>query len=211
MATIGTRIKKARLKLGMSQVELAQAANVSQPTVANWENDSHIPRQKALGNLATILRAAPHWLQSGIGDNPDGIQSTEQYLKRTIRHIPICKWPDPQQILDGQLMLGEARDYLALSTAAAEPFVLIANDPNMAAVFPIGVAIVFDKNRQLKDGQFEDGKCYLFERDGNIILRRWQSEPDRLEALPNLSAVNAEFMDERPRPLARAILSLRKH
>ena len=205
--TTGGRIKKARLQNGLSQVELAQAANVSQPTVANWENDSHIPRQHALVKLATILKASPHWLQTGIGDIPDGLHSPERYLHRPIRHVPISTWPVLADIEDGHLRPDNIRDYIALSLDVKNPFALIANDPAMAAWFPIGAAIIFNRDCS----ELQDGQCYLFAHEKEIILRRWQSGPDRLEALPNLSAVNADFVDQRPTPLARAVMSLRRH
>lgn len=205
--SIGGRIKQARLGQGLSQAELAQAANVSQPTVANWENDSHVPRQAALDKLAGILSTSPNWIRIGDMDRLDAANTSAGYLTRPIQHVPISSWPTANNVSNGQLSPLPARDYMALSISAANPFALIANDPAMAAHFPVGVAIVFD----VMAGALEDGKCYLFEINRDIILRRWQSTPDRLEALPNQSAVDAEFVESRPTPLARAIISLRRH
>lgn len=205
--TTGLRIRQARLKQGLSQVELARAANVSQPTVANWENDSHVPRQAALERIAGILKASPIWLQSGIGDHPDGTHSPDRYLARPIRHIPILGWEDIRADMASSHLTQQARDFIAFSLMVEHPFALIANDPAMAAWFPIGAAIVFDP----EDRDLQDGRCYLFEKEGQIILRRWQSEPDRMEALPNLSAVDADFVNNRPIPLARAVMSFRRH
>lgn len=205
--SIGGRIKQARLGQGLSQVALAQAANVSQPTVANWENDSHVPRQAALDKLAGILSTSPNWIRIGDIDIRNAANTSAGYLTRPIQHVPISSWPTANNIKDGQLLPLPARDYVALSISAANPFALIANDPAMAAHFPVGVAIIFD----VTAGDLEDGKCYLFAINGDIILRRWQSAPDRLEALPNQSAVDAEFVESRPTPLAKAIMSVRRH
>ena len=207
MNSIGRRIKRARLGQGLSQVELAQAANVSQPTVANWENDSHVPRQAALDKLAGVLSTSANWIRIGDTQTTDAANTSASYLTRPIQHVPISSWPTIDNIKDGQLSPLPARDYVALSISAANPFALIANDPAMAAHFPIGVAIVLDANA----GELEDGKCYLFAVNGSIVLRRWQSAPDRLEALPNQSAVDAEFVETRPVPLAKAIMSVRRH
>lgn len=207
MNSIGQRIKQARLGRGLSQVELAQAANVSQPTVANWENDSHVPRQIALDKLAGILSTSATWIRIGDMDMNDAANTSAGYLTRPILHVPISAWPTADNITDGHLIPLPARDYVALSISAANPFALIANDPAMAAHFPIGAAIIFDSNA----GGLEPGNCYLFEIGGEIILRRWQSAPDRLEALPNQSAVDAEFRYSRPTPLAKAIMSVRRH
>jgi len=207
MKSIGNRIKQARLGQGFSQVELAEAAHVSQPTVANWENDSHIPRQNALERLAGILSTSSNWIRIGDDNRVNGTHTSETYLARQIHHVPISSWPSDQSVKDGVISLSTARDFVALSLNAHKPFALIANDPNMAAHFPIGVAIIFDHTI----GELEDGKCYLFERGGKIILRRWQSEPNRLEALPNQSAVDAEFVTATPIPFAKAVMSVRRH
>jgi len=207
MNSIGNRIKQARLGQGFSQVELAEAAHVSQPTVANWENDSHIPRQNALDRLAGILSTSSNWIRVGDDSRVNGAHTSKTYLTRQIHHVPISPWPTDQNVKDGAISLSTARDFVALSLNAHTPFALIANDPNMAAHFPIGVAIIFDNNI----GELEDGKCYLFELRDKIILRRWQSEPNRLEALPNQSAVDAEFVTKIPTPLAKAVMSVRRH
>jgi len=207
MKSTGVRIKQARLDRGLSQVELALAANVSQPTVANWENDSHIPRQAALDKLASILDISATWIRVGDSEQSSISNITAGYLTRPIRHIPISAWPTGANLTDGNLKPPPAKDYLALSTSAKAPFGLIANDPAMAANFPVGVAIIFDTVQ----GELQDDKCYLFAIDGEIILRRWQSGPDRLEARPNQSVVNAEFVETRPIPLAQAIISLQRH
>lgn len=206
MTSIGTRIKKARQKSGLSQAELAQAANVSQPTVANWENDSHTPRQAALEKLADILGSEANWLRIGDAAFERHTHSIEEYLSRPVHHIPIYSWPRAQATRS-QIVEGGAHDYIAFSIDAKRPFALIANDPAMAAHFPIGSAIIFDAEKI----ELADGACYLFERADRIVLRRWQSAPDRLEALPNHSAVDAEFVQTRPLPLARALVSMRRH
>ena len=205
--SIGNRIKLARLELGLSQVELAQAANVSQPTVANWENDSHVPRQGALDKLSEILAKPANWIRIGGNGQIDLSNSSEGYLLRPIRHVPISPWPSVHNIQNGMLIPEAAKDYIALSISPERPFALIANDPAMAAHFPVGVAIIFSADVLT----LVNDKCYLFEHDGDIILRRWQSAPDRLEALPNQSAVDATFLDTPPKPLARAIMSVRRH
>lgn len=207
MDSIGNRIKQARLGQGLSQVELAHAANVSQPTVANWENDSHVPRQGALDKLGGILSKSTNWIKIGDGGHLDLANSSDGYLIRPIQHVPISAWPNLHNIKNGQIVPNRAKDYIALSVSIDSPFALIASDPTMAAHFPIGVAIIFETENIV----LENDKCYLFEQAGEIILRRWQSEPDRLEALPNQSAVDATFLDTRPTPLARAIMSVRRH
>ena len=207
MESIGERIKKARLQNGLSQVELAEAANVSQPTVANWETDSHAPRQPALLKLAEILNASPQWFLAGDGEINGQSTAHQQYLGTPIHHIPIVEWPAANETDGNVLKFGVAHDYIALSLHIQKPFALIANDPVMSAQFPIGSAIVFDAVA----GPLEDGACYLFLRNGQIELRCWQSSPDRLEVMSPSSAIAAEFTSDRPVPLARVVMSLKRH
>lgn len=207
MESIGERIKKARLQNGLSQVELAEAANVSQPTVANWETGSHAPRQPALLKLAEILNSSPQWFLAGGLENNGHTLAYKQYLGTPIHHIPIIEWPVANETDEGVIKFSGAHDYIALALRVKKPFALIANDPVMSAQFPIGSAIVFDA----APGPLEDGACYLFVRNDNIELRCWQSSPDRLEVMSPSSAIAAEFTSERPIPLARAIMSLRRH
>lgn len=207
MKSIGERIKKARLENGFSQVELAEAANVSQPTVANWETGSHTPRQPALLRLADILNTSAVWFLSGAKTDQHDASAPEQYLNTPIHHVPIVAWPQKADLKDGILELGRAKDFLAVSVVARKPFALLANDPAMAARFPIGTAIVFDAIA----GPLEDNACYLFQRRGEIILRSWRKEPDRYEAHPGPSVTDPDFAAESPLPLARAILSIQRH
>jgi len=206
MASIGERIKKARLDNGLSQVELADAASVSQPTVANWETGSHAPRQPALVKLAAILNTSPQWILGGAEYTNGHTLAPKQYLNTPIHHVPVLQWPDNDEIENGALRVGNAHDYIAISIEVEKPFALIANDPAMAAMFPIGSAIIFDAI----PGMLENNTSYLFDMGGEIILRSWQNSPDRLEAHPTLAAVDSEFTTQRPKPLAKALMTLRR-
>lgn len=207
MRLIGERIKKARLENGFSQVELAEAANVSQPTVANWETGSHAPRQPALIKLAEILNTSPQWFLGGDEYTNGHTLAPKQYLDTPIHHVPVLQWPVNGEIESGVLRFGNAHDYIAISIQVEKPFALLANDPAMAARFPVGSAIIFDAIA----GKLEDHGSYLFQVNGDVVLRTWQSSPDRLDAHPNHSAVDSHFTTEPPIALARAIMSLRRH
>jgi len=56
---VGQRIKSARQALGLSQSDLADLTDVSQPTVANWEKGSHAPRHATLSKIAGALKSTP--------------------------------------------------------------------------------------------------------------------------------------------------------
>lgn len=48
-------IKKLRLKHNLSQYQLAKKLNLSQQTIAKWENGKSFPRSEVLPKLAAIF------------------------------------------------------------------------------------------------------------------------------------------------------------
>lgn len=95
---IAQRIKARRKELGLSQDSLAQACNVGQSTVANWESGSHIPRQASLTKIAKALDTNNIWLLSG--ERSETRNSLEAYLQKPVHHVPVLEWPHEGQILD---------------------------------------------------------------------------------------------------------------
>jgi transcriptional regulator with XRE-family HTH domain len=87
---IGTRIKKRRQVLGLTQDELAGDLGVSKSTVANWERGQHYP-QRYLGALEHRL---------GISLDGDGEDSYTDPAERAI-------WEDPD------LPESDKRDFIA--------------------------------------------------------------------------------------------------
>lgn len=202
--TIGSRIKAARLQRGLSQVDLADLVNVSQPTVANWENNSHAPRHLALGKVAESLDISQTWLLQGGDDTEKDIGRPAAYLSQPIQHVPILRWPERGQSFQ---LNSPPQDYLAVSTDAKSPFALVASDPAMAAEFSIGSLIILDAD----DIKLRDGAAYLFDQDGELQVRRWRETPARLEPVANIPGYAPEFMNSEPQALARAIMSFRRH
>lgn len=214
--SLGARIRQARLAQYMSQQDLADAAKVSQPTVANWEKGSHIPRQAALLRLANILNTSSRWFL--VGDDSLGNTQTApaQYLSMPIHHIGFHPWPVSADITPliankdtahAPLNLGVPSDYIAVSVMAQRPFALIANDPQMAGRFPIGTAIIFDG----VPGPLLPAKYYLFAHGNDIVVRRWNDGPSRLETRPARARIDMTLANKGTRPLARVLLSMRRH
>ncbi len=87
MTRLSDRIKATRLNKGMSQAELATAAQVSQPTVANWESGSHVPRSTVLDRISDALDVETDWLLTG--ESSFDLQISTNYLSQPTQHIPI--------------------------------------------------------------------------------------------------------------------------
>ena len=66
--SVGSRIKKLRLEMGLDQGELARAAKIKQSTLSDLERgDSQRPRGDTLVRLASILQVDQEWLMTGNG------------------------------------------------------------------------------------------------------------------------------------------------
>ncbi len=48
------QVKYARMKLGLSQEELAEKVGVSYSTVSRWEREGRMPQMKPLGRFYTL-------------------------------------------------------------------------------------------------------------------------------------------------------------
>jgi transcriptional regulator with XRE-family HTH domain len=53
--TVGERIRNARKKLGLTQVQLAKKVGVSRGAIYQWEKDLNIPRPDKVPRLAAVL------------------------------------------------------------------------------------------------------------------------------------------------------------
>lgn len=59
---LGARIKKARLRAGLTQGELAEMTGVSRSAVARWESDDIEPGVRNLAELAINLNVTTDYL-----------------------------------------------------------------------------------------------------------------------------------------------------
>ena len=60
--TLGNRIKSRREELGMTQIELAESARLSQGHISKTENGSFVPKDSTIIVLAVALRLEPEEL-----------------------------------------------------------------------------------------------------------------------------------------------------
>ena len=81
--TIHKRIELARIRTGMSRLQLAKIMNVSPQTVHAWETGQATPRTSRLINLAKALMVKPLWLQA------DDIIADTQSVDDGLHAIPL--------------------------------------------------------------------------------------------------------------------------
>ena len=135
---IPQRIKNRRKALALSQTDLAEACDVGQSTVANWERGGHIPRQATLHKIAKALEIDQAWLLSGQQASARG--PVNRYLSKPIRHIAIFEWPQSKEDFSAAM----PRDYVSLSTEQEDAFGLqLAQD---MAGFTAGTILAFTRS-----------------------------------------------------------------
>lgn len=104
MDNLHKRIKATRVGLGLSQANLAKKTGVSQPTVANWETGSHVPRQAVLEKISEVLGVTEIWLLSGSREGGDIPASL--YLRTPIRHIPVFRKDELKSEIQSSVPIG---------------------------------------------------------------------------------------------------------
>jgi SOS-response transcriptional repressor LexA len=83
--SLGTNIRQARLREGLTQTKLAQRLHVSQQTVGGWERDEHGIGSQTLDRLAKALNSSVDALYSGHRPNVEPAQELG-------RMLPLISW-----------------------------------------------------------------------------------------------------------------------
>lgn len=63
--TLGQRIRAQRIRLGMTQEELAEVTYIPKPTISNYENDRIDIKSSVIAELAKALETDPNYLILG--------------------------------------------------------------------------------------------------------------------------------------------------
>ena len=63
--TLGQRIRAQRIRLGMTQEELAEITFIPKPTISNYENDRIDIKSSVIAELAKALETDPNYLILG--------------------------------------------------------------------------------------------------------------------------------------------------
>ena len=60
--SIGSRIKEARVRIGITQEQLANLINVSKGAIGNYENDTNYPKTEVIFDLCRVLKCDANYL-----------------------------------------------------------------------------------------------------------------------------------------------------
>ena len=210
--SIGARIRQARKARGLNQADLATRLGVSQPTVANWESGVHDPRQLMLAKIAEALEVQLGWLASGERSSSERDKHpTAAYIRRGLHHVPIVSLEDAMHMIDQKAhpdLHEMATDYIPVTSGSEHLFSFFVNDDAMNLAFPGNTLAVVDYSHRVPG----DGDIVLLRlEDGSPFLRRWRSNPSRLEPYSSDPSHETVYVEELTGIIGTVSVSIRFH
>jgi len=208
--SLGERIRDARKGAGMSQIDLAKRVGVSQPAVANWESGIHDPRRLMIAKIAEALQVSPDWLAGATRSAAEADKHpAAAYIRRPLQHTPVISFAEAAKLLanpdaDPHAV---AEDYIPVTSGAEKLFALFVDDEAVNLAFPKDTLVVID----YADRKPADGAFGLFQLDGPPVIRRWRSEPLRLEPASSSEAYGPIHLDAAPPVIGCVRVSIRFH
>lgn len=208
--SMGDRIREARKRAGLSQVDLAEKVGVTQPAVANWESGVHDPRRLMLAKIAEALNVSLDWLGSGARSVLEADKHpAAAYIRRPLQHTPVLSFADAARFLDQKNADPHAfaQDYIPVTSGAEKLFALFVDDEAIDLAFPKETLVVID----YADRKPADGAFGLFILDGPPIIRRWRDQPARLEPASGNASFGPIYFQGPPRIIGCVRVSIRVH
>ncbi len=158
--SIGDRIKHARNRAGLTQVELARKLKIAYPTLNKYERGHRIPDASLLSRTAKLLECDPGWLLSG----EDTVSDTEtfSYVKQT----PVLKKVTdsfPDQVSE------ETSEYINLPDIPPGSFSLIVKGENMSPAIREDDYVIFNPSSNIENGDI----IIVNNEWGESMLRRY--------------------------------------
>ncbi|WDI30033.1 helix-turn-helix transcriptional regulator [Hyphococcus flavus] len=178
--SIGDRIRQARKTKGMSQSDLASRVGVSQPAIANWESGIHDPRRLTLAKLADALEAPLDWLAAGDRSAAESDKhAAAAYIRRPVRHVPVVSLRTAALLArdPGADPHAMAEDYIPVTLGPSKLVAVFINDPAIDLAFLPDTVVIVDYEDKMPD----DGDYCLIHVEETPLVRRWKSNPARLE------------------------------
>jgi len=192
VSSISERLKLARLRLNLSQVELAKRAGVAAGTIGNLEAGTREKPRNLLG-IARALGVTPEWLEEGKELAPDTVASGVSPVAHPVILDAITVVPQ----IDWEQLMGVD----PLPTV----FKLSAPDTSMAPKVPQGTIVEFTRGLEPRPGdgvlvrdslghhffrQFREKRPGHWEAHAvNEAYRPMDSKDDNLSVVAVLTAV----------------------
>lgn len=111
--SLGTRIKDARERIGISQRALAEKINMTNGAVSRWESDKAVPNSEAIGKISRVLGVSTEWLLTET--DKKSFQQYQELSKKAVHELEQDVWNsfdlnslDPESRADVELGISMA-------------------------------------------------------------------------------------------------------
>lgn len=152
MATVGKMIHDARLRLGLTQEELAARLSVTRQAVGNWEKDINLPKGRRAAKVAAALNIAPSSLDPFAFGSAIPIDASGELFT-----IPVIPLKDLAQIGEGVSDMIEVLQKLSIAALGVpselkDCFCVQITDDSMTPDYRIGDEAIIDPGVDAIDG-----------------------------------------------------------
>lgn len=176
MKTIGERLKEARKKAQLSQVELAEKAGIKQATVSELERGAS-RSSGYIVQLANACGVSPEWLASG-EESPDKqalFDSNVAPAPKLGGMAPLISWIQAGAFAESVIELNEDTEYYPRPlNASDQTFVLRVVGESMIDEYKPGTLIFVDPERAATSG---DDVVAALEGTGEATFKRFIEDP----------------------------------
>lgn len=163
MTTFGERVRDTRLRLNLTQKQLAKKSQISQATVAQIENGRN-KGSTYIVQLANALKVTPQWLGSGVDIRPFGANVAEARADYNVspppevkRRVPVISWVAAGTFCcsDDPFPPGVADEWVnATASVGPRAYALRVDGDSMEPRFPDGCTIIVDPDREPRHKSF---------------------------------------------------------
>jgi SOS-response transcriptional repressor LexA len=169
-------LRMLRLRLGLTQEQLADKLGFSTSSIAHWETIPKLPSPKKLRMLADKLGCTIPYL---IGDEiqntlPDPHQSPaiptgKVTTQRVFQEIPVVSWARAGVASDYADLCNQIDETIPSECKDPNAFALIIEGDSMEPKFEAGYRVIFSPNNEPRNGDFvvarlKEGHGVLFKR-----------------------------------------------
>ena len=151
MSTIGSRIRKRRKELNLTQQQLSKSLNgVTAPAISQWESDITSPSSKNLFDLSTALGCDFAWLLNGGEESNVDLAALKSHKVPLINYIQAGMWTESCELRDSKSF-----EYMMTSLELSDyAFALEIKGDSMEPEFKEGDVIIVDPEIPPTPGEF---------------------------------------------------------
>ncbi len=163
---LGERIKRVRVKAGLTQGELARRLGIAYPTLNKYERGHRTPDARLLSQIAKLLACDPGWLLTGESGLHDMLSVPEAAPAIQIPLISKVTDDFPEHVSE------DISGYISLPHIPQGAYSIIVKGDSMSPLIRDGDYVIFVPDNDLKNGDI----VVVNDMWGESILRRYRGK-----------------------------------